>query len=120
MSLAILFLSFLLESNKVDRVCSCAPSAVPASYDQHLGNIVSSSATRSRMGPTPARDYIRTAATFVHNQMDEARERVHDQVANATQQVQQVAGAVQNAGREAANVGHEIQYDVSKDIKKKM
>ena len=66
------------------------------------------------------RDSIRTAATFVHNQVDEARERVRGQVENATQQVQQVAGAVQNAGREAANVGREIQHDVSKDIKKKM
>lgn len=95
-------------------------STVPASYDQHLSNIVSSTTTRSRMGPTPARDYIRTAATFVHNQVEEARERVQDQVENARQQVQQVAGAVQNAGREAANVRREIQYDVSKDIKKKM
>lgn len=72
------------------------------------------------MGPTQAREYVRTATTFVHDQLDEARSRVEGQVENAKEQVQNVTGAIQNAGREAVQVGREIQKDVSKEIKRKM
>ncbi|GAA5873862.1 hypothetical protein JCM3774_000706 [Rhodotorula dairenensis] len=92
----------------------------PASYDEHLHNVESSTSTRSRMGPTQAREYVRTATTFVHDQLGEARARVEGQVENAKEQVQNVTGAIQNAGREAVQVGRDIQKDVSKDIKKKM
>ncbi|GAA5992233.1 hypothetical protein JCM10908_001831 [Rhodotorula pacifica] len=91
----------------------------PASYDEHLYNIESSTTMRSRLGPTPAREMIRIASTFVHEQADDLRGRIEGQVQNATQQVQQVAGAVQNAGREAGKLGRESQQDISKEMKKK-